>query len=197
MNQKCIAQNEQLMLTKSTFCGIIYILGVGLMDIVSNVVSFFANLSPNPWLLSLMASLVTFGTTTLILNGRHQRFLNKIECLFNQLEKELEKEKAEHKKLREINQEKTVGNRTKTTAIHKENDRTDNRAADIEFCKKLLEKNYQRYAEDPTTIDFTLEVLSNERLLAMQSIVEKNPDPVCQNIATKIKIALVNRNVTR
>ena|GEM_PF-5890758 len=167
------------------------------MDIVSNVVSFFANLSPNPWLLSLMASLVTFGTTTLILNGRHQRFLNKIECLFNQLEKELEKEKAEHKKLREINQEKTVGNRTKTTAIHKENDRTDNRAADIEFCKKLLEKNYQRYAEDPTTIDFTLEVLSNERLLAMQSIVEKNPDPVCQNIATKIKIALVNRNVTR
>ena len=80
---------------------------------------------------------------------------------------------------------------TKTTDINKENYRN---GADFEFCHDLLNKHFKRYEDDPTTIDLTLDALSNWKLRAMHSIVSKHPnDPTCKIIANKVKLALVSR----
>ena len=157
------------------------------MELIQNIVAWFASIPPQGYFVAFLGG--SLGLTGLGLI-RAKRKISNLKRSCEILHENLIKE-------RELNKEKKHGNRPKTPNLHRENSKSIDRTADIEFCKELLEKNYMRYANDPTTIDLTLEALSNEKLSAMQSVVEKNPDPVCQNIAPKVQALQAVRGISR
>jgi len=163
-----------------------------MMDVISNLVSLFWSLSPQVQFAAAMAlgSISAYGGMSFI----NQMGMSDNKKLNDEIQKDLDNLKKMEKSL-ERSKGKKRATPIKTSDIEKEDYRTSDTKANIEFCHKLLSKNYIRYQNDPTTIDLTLEALSNKKLLAMLSLVNNVPDPVFQNIKSKAQTIVNSRSL--
>jgi len=164
-----------------------------MMDVISNLVSLFWSLSPQVHFAVAMAlgSSYTYGAISLINQMGTSGKTKKSKHIEKEIEEYLEKFEKSLEPIK--NKKKTTP--IKTSDIEKEDYRTSDTKANIEFCNNLITKNYIRYQNDPTTIDLTLEALSNKKLLAMLSLVNNVPEPVYQNIKSKAQTIINSRGL--